>query len=368
MTKQAKMTPMNSTLLYQWNEALDKAFPSLGRWQVQTLGLFSYGVMLAHSCTLSQVAKHLLGRANASSWERRLQRWLANERLVMTALFPFWIRWALSLWGQGALLVLVDETKLSDHVAVMMVGLAYHASAIPLIWRAYDPGDYPAAGQVALLSELLAQLRAEFPAKQDALLLADRGLGTSPAWQQRLSELDWQYLLRVQRSTLVRLPNQKPQPVRRLVGYGQSWTGHVQVFKKAGWHWKWVYLVWEPGYREPWCLFSNQADVPPLLYRHRFHHEASFRDFKSDGFQWQRSRVWLPAHVERLLLVLACAMLWTLAKGTKVFYLYPLSCRQRRFSLFRLGLDYLFEAFRSAKERLELYLVPDTPLLKSVVP
>jgi hypothetical protein len=358
---------MNSILLYQWSEAIDKAFPSLGRWQVQTLAWFSYGVLLAHSCTLSRVVQQLTGQADASSGERRLQRWLANERIELATLFENWIKWVLRLWGKAPLLVLVDETKLSDHVAVMMVGLAYQSSAIPLLWRAYDPADYPQEGQVALLSRLLGQLRAVVPADQPMVLLADRGLGTSPQWQQRLSEMNWDYLLRVQRSTLVRLPDQKPQPARRLVGYGQSWTGRAQVFKKAGWQWKWVYLVWEVGYRDPWCLFSNQPDLPPLLYAHRFHHECGFRDLKSDGFQWQRSRVWLPDHVERLLLVLACAMLWTLAQGTKVSYLYPLSRRQHRFSLFRLGLDSLLAVFRSIKGYLELYLVPDTPLLKSVV-
>ena len=47
---------MNSLQLYQWTEMIDKAFPSLGRWQKLTLALFSYGVVLARNCTLSAVA------------------------------------------------------------------------------------------------------------------------------------------------------------------------------------------------------------------------------------------------------------------------------------------------------------------------
>ena len=116
------------------------------------------------------------------------------------------------------------------------------------------------------------------------------------------------------------------------------------------------------------CLFSNQSDLSSSLYDRRFYHEASFRDLKSDGFQWQRSRIWLPTHVERLLLALALATLWTLAEGTRVIYFYPLTVRQQRLSVFRHGLDYLFERFRSLQNKcLELYLAPDTPLLKSVV-
>jgi hypothetical protein len=33
----------------------------------------------------------------------------------------------------------------------------------------------------------------------------------------------------------------------------------------------------------------------------------SFRDLKSDGFQWQRSRVWNPIHADWMLLILALA-------------------------------------------------------------
>jgi hypothetical protein len=192
------------------------------------------------------------------------------------------------------------------------------------------------------------------------VLLADRGLGTSPAWQAHLEASGWPYLVRVQRSTRIRLPGHKPQPLARLVGYGQSWSGKGHIFKKAGWQFKYITLVWQPGYAEPWCLCSNRQDLPAHLYHFRAHHECSFRDLKSDGFQWQASRVWLPPHLDRLLLVLACAMLWTLAHGSIVLHLYPLSRRQLRLSLFRLGLDALFERFRAPTPfTVELYLTPD---------
>jgi hypothetical protein len=58
---------MNSPVLYQWSEMIDKAFPPLGRWQKLTLALFSYGVLHAQSCTLSKVCQHVTGRASIAT-------------------------------------------------------------------------------------------------------------------------------------------------------------------------------------------------------------------------------------------------------------------------------------------------------------
>jgi hypothetical protein len=368
VTKQTKKGMMNSELLYQWKEAIDKSFPEMGRWQKTGLGLLSYGMVLAQSSTLSQVAMHLTLGEQPNSMERRLQRWLANPLIQMEKLFEWWIKWVMSRWGNAPLLILVDETKLSNHVAVMMVSAYYQESAIPLIWRAYVPDDYPPEGQVEILTDLMNRLRQALPAGIEAVVLADRGLGTSPDWQDALTKLGWDYLLRVQGTTLIRLKGSKDQPLRRLTGYGQQWFGRGQVFKKAGWRWLTVFVIWQVGYDEPWCLVSNRRDCSPDLYAWRFSHEASFRDLKSDGFDWHQSRVWLPSHVERLVLGLALAAFWTLATGTLVVHLHSLTKRQQRNSVFRVGLDELFKRLRWVRFKcLELYLVPDTPCLKTVV-
>ena len=91
---------MNSPLLYQWEQKISKVFPQLGRWQVWTLAFFSYGVILAESCRLNRVARALTGRAEASSLERRLQRWLANDHIALAGLFASWMGWVISLWGK----------------------------------------------------------------------------------------------------------------------------------------------------------------------------------------------------------------------------------------------------------------------------
>ncbi len=91
---------MSSPLLYQWEQKISQIFPQLGQWQAWTLAFFSYGVILAESCRLNSIARALTGRAEASSLERRLQRWLANDHIVLSGLVaqkPYenscWVEW-----------------------------------------------------------------------------------------------------------------------------------------------------------------------------------------------------------------------------------------------------------------------------------
>lgn len=144
----------------------------------------------------------------------------------------------------------------------MIVGLAYRASAIPLIWRAYDPHDYPEEGQVALLNRLLDRLHALIPSDQAILLLADRGLGTSPTWQAHLTETGWPYLLRVQRSTRIRLPGHKPNPCGDWWGTGKPGRGMARCSRKLGGNGNGCTWCGNRGRRNPGVCSATNATCP----------------------------------------------------------------------------------------------------------
>ncbi len=98
----------------------------------------------------------------------------------------------------------------------------------------------------------------------------------------------------------------------------QRWRGAVWAFKKAGWLECWAIGVWEARYREPWLLLTNWPQAQSEQYGWRMWEELAFRDFKSGGWQWQKSRVTDPAHANRLWLVLALAYAWVVSLGSQV--------------------------------------------------
>ncbi len=361
---------------YHWNRAVATAFAPFSKPQARLLALFGAGVALARSCTLARVGQALWWAGKADSVERRLQRFLANPRVDWQAGCQCLAQWVLGhvLCPRRLAVLLVDETSLGAHLKVMAVSLAYHGRAIPLAWWCYHQEHHP-LGQVKLIDTLLGWVAPAIPATWQVLVQADRGLGASPALLERIEKRGWFYLVRVQRTLHLLHQGREISFGRTLTRRGQEWSGPVQAFKSAGWLPCWALACWGKGHREPWLLLTNYPPAQAPWYGWRMWEELAFRDFKSTGWQWHKSRVWEPAHANRLWLVLALAYAWTLSLGTQGACLEAvrpelMRGKTRRLSLFALGLRLLSRArelFRKILDAFDLLFISHEPLYEKTV-
>lgn len=345
--------------VYNWQSRIREMLRDLGYWQSLVLAMYSLGMVLARQNAPSKVSEKLGVMGKADTVQRRLERFIDNARVDWQGCCVAWSGWVLQHYSGGRVILLVDETKLGEHLSLMMVGLAYRQCCVPLAWWAYAPDAWPLA-QVALISRLLSWVKAALPAGVVPLVEADRGIGTSPDLVRAVEGLGWQYLFRVQKSVVLRHAGRE-RALKHLVNApGQSWSGTGQVFKKAGWLDTTVLVVWAVGYSDYWCLITNDPTAHTRQYAIRYWQEAGFRDLKSDGWQWHTSRIWLPDHANRLVLVMALATAWMLTLGALAFDDPDLKAHLTKgqlqtYSLFRLGLR-CFEALldHSAPTRLPL--------------
>lgn len=334
---------MSQDELYQWTRQIKSVFQELGVWQAIGLAMYSYGVVVTRGSAPSRVAEKLSGVGKADSVQRRLERWLANERIDWQACCRVWAGWVLRCWSGEQLYLLVDETKLGQHLSAMVVGLAYRGCCIPLAFWCYAPDAWP-DGQVALIGRLLSWVAGSVPDGCTPIVQADRGIGTSPDLMRTVEQMGWFYLFRVQNNTRWRSADGTEHRLSNLLpAPGALWRGTGQAFKKAGWLKTTVHVIWGRAYRQPWCLVTNCPTIDGWAYAKRYWQEASFRDLKSDGWQWQSSRCFTPAHANRLLLVLTLAYAYVLTLGTFAFddpTLRRLVTKGKRqtYSIFRLGL------------------------------
>jgi hypothetical protein len=336
---------MNLAELYQWNGEIRGIFRELGVWQALGLALYSYGVVLARECAPSKVAEHLGKVGKIKSVERRLERWLSNERLDWRRCCVAWSGFVLRRYVGEQVILLVDETKLGQHLSVMVVGLAYRGCCIPLAFWCYPPTQWPME-QVRLIEELLCWTAESIPDTCKPILEADRGIGTSPDLLRVIDALGWFYLLRVQGQTRFQAADGTTSALKDLVNPGGHFTAQGKVFKKAGWLQEIVHVIWDLPYQQAWCLVTNCPHISGRLYARRTWQEASFRDLKSDGWQWQTSRIFTPHHANSLLLVLAVAYAFVLSLGALVFDEPSLAAQllDKDCSIFRNGLR-LWQSF-----------------------
>lgn len=337
---------MSLEQVYQWCERLRDQFPNLGYWQALNLAVYSLGVVLARHSAPSRVAEKCGVVGKPDSVQRRLERFLDNGAVGWGTCCRYWVRWVLSRYGGERVILLVDETKLGQHLSILVVGLAYRRCCIPLAFWCYRPEARPDR-VVNVIDELLCWVMESLPDGVIPLVQADREMGTSPDMVRSVCALGWHFLFRVQGQTKIRVNGQE-RSLRHLVNApGQHWTATGQVFKKAGWLPATVHVLWAVGYRDPWCLITNSPQTDQgWLYAQRYWQEAGFRDLKSDGWQWHTSRIWSPDHANRLMLVMALATAWTLTLGSFVFddadlKAYFTKGRQPTYSLFRLGLRFV---------------------------
>jgi hypothetical protein len=324
----------------------EQLLPDLHAAQAKALADLSFAAAVAGDCQAARLASYTPTAATPASSRRRVERLLANDRLPPRRVQQQLSRAVLAPWAGRTILLVLDETPKANDLRALTVRVAYAKRALPLASVVYRP-DAPPQPQPRLVRSLLRQVHAAVPPDASVVLLADRGLAW-PTVVDWCTTHGWHYLLRLQSQTRVRRPDRPECSVRDLAPRpGCQWFGPADVFKKAGWRGANVVATWRPGVKEPWLLLTDQrASLRHCrVYGKRTWAEESFRDDKSSGFHWQRSRVHDPQHAGRLLLVLALAMLLAASVGTDVIKsgqrrrLDP--HRHRRLSLIQLGLRWL---------------------------
>jgi hypothetical protein len=360
---------MNYRLLYQWEQALAQHLPILNSWQQANVALFSYGIIRAESCQQGKVARQVSCAERVESTIRRWRRFLANRAFPLEAFFAAWSRWVVEALNPQQVTLLVDETKIHQRIGIMLVGVAWQGRCLPLAWRTYRANraaDYPSEGQAAMIEGLLPSVQVGFPAGIEVLVLADRGIGTSPDLCRRVAGLGWHYLFRVTCQTKI-ITDAGDLTIAQQVQAGEIWASRGTVFKKRGQIPAHGRALWSDGYDEPWALVTNDERLTGPEYARRNWQEQSFGDLKSGGWQWGESRLRHPDHVARLLVLLTLAYAWMVALGSQAVArdcAQPLLRRadgsfRRQWSWFKEGLRFFAEWVQRQTICLGLVFIPD---------
>ena len=256
----------------------------------------------------------------AQSTQRRFSRWMHNPRIHPTYLYGPLIAWALSQWRDETIYLVFDPTMLWNRFCVMRLSVVYRGRAIPVIWRVLEHGS--SSVKFLVYQDLLEKAARLMPSGKKVVFLADRGFGDYRLMTYLRQTLHWEYRIRLKTKCLFLTSKQGWKQFKHFhLKPGEARLIHqVRLFKGHPVDGVHLVLAKEAASGELWFIVSSEITTLQTLreYGLRFDIEENFLDDKSNGFNWEQSRLRDPLALSRLCLVLAVATLYLTLQGTAI--------------------------------------------------
>jgi hypothetical protein len=314
--------------LYHWNDIVGKRFPQMSKPMAACLALWSLGMIVARSCSLTAVAWAWVPILNEKFYtlrerlrdfyrEASAKAGCKRSELDLNTCWAPWLSWVVDGWHGKQLALALDATTLGQRFTVLAVSVLYRGCAVPVAWKilkSTEPHAWEPEWKI-----LLSHFRQHVPADWTVIVLADRGLYAKWLFEA-ITALHWHPLLRVKNQGKFRPEGwyhwvNTPDLVAHV---GKRWQGRGTAFKTASAQLDCTLLAcWDEGYADPWLVLT---DLPPeagevCWYGLRAWIEQGFKRIKRGGWQWQYTRMGDPARAERLWLAVAVATWWLLSVG-----------------------------------------------------
>lgn len=307
-------------------------------------------IALLQVCTVSyaQLALALNANVKISSNVKRLQRFFKEFSFSHRAYREF-------VWKQFAsekTVLAIDRTDWkfgSHHINVLMIGIAYRGTAIPLVWKLLGKaGNASQRERIALMRGLLWFLSNEQKADIQAMT-ADREF-IGHCWLSYLVDQDIDFVIRIRKDALVHKGERATHAHRIFT------TKNLRVLRKP----RKVFGLslymsgQQPGGdplsgNEYLILISTLKGKQIVgLYQQRWQIELLFGCLKSRGFCFEDTHQRIDERIKIMVFVLALALCWAVKTGEWLLeqgYSIPIKKLEKRqeklYSLFRIGLDKL---------------------------
>jgi len=325
---------------------------SIDGWIVKTLAMMITGMLLGPHVQLFAIAMCIPITAKLPSLTRRLERFVADERIEVGTLFESFVIAMIACLGNETAYLVIDCTQAGPKCRTLFIGLCYHHTVLPLVWKTHRGSKGHLKGQQHC--ELLEQLYPQFRFHRRVIVLGDAEFSNEPVMTW-LHAHHWNFVLRFQSNYLIQTaPDSLWQSAQALYQAAHLTPGQVQ-------HWEQVSFTeahqtagltmtvqWGEREKEPVCLISDlpACEQPHLLYDRRYWVETLFGNCKSRGFQLARTEMEQPEHIDRLVLAITIATCLTLGLGTHLIVTQQADqvdrADRRDLSLFQLGWRWLY--------------------------
>jgi len=292
---------------------LKQRLPGQRKTQREKLALLVATMLDVRSANLMDLAAGLPLAADRTDMRYQwITRLLGNSLVISDAVMEPFAREVLdqaTAMGEAIVLIL-DQSKVSERHQVLMLALRFGERALPLAWRVEaTQGAIGFEVQKALLEAVVSWI----PLGAAVPLMGDRFYGTADliGWCQ---ERNWGYRLRLKGNLKV-FDSTDVTTTAACAKERIFYLEDVELTaKRARTH---IGIIYDPGHPEPWIIAMSERPgyLRTLEYRQRWGIEPMFSDFKSRGFGVEDSQIRYADRLDRLLLVMSLALYWAVSTG-----------------------------------------------------
>ena len=271
-------------------------------------------LLTSQSVNLSAWASSASDLAKAGSRVRRYSRWLASSSINPHEWYDPIFRHAMREWTKMPIFLAFDTSMLYDRFCCVRISMIYMNRAIPVTWRVLEHDS--SSVKYEKYADLFDRVVSLLPKDVEIIFMADRGF-VCRELMRRLQQLKWTWRIRVKGNQKLRTQNgfitlkTLPLSIGKALLYSQNMNfgkGLERISLSA---------CWVRGSQEPWYVLSGDAASTEIFveYSRRFGIEEGFRDEKSGGCDLEEGRIHDAKKLERLLLVIATALLIAVSEG-----------------------------------------------------
>jgi hypothetical protein len=343
---------------------LKKMLPTQPQGHVVTLAMMVAGIVCGKKAQLGPMSNQVPYGNKDGSLERRMRRWVSNERVEAEVYFLSFARGLLVGLAHRPLVLVMDGSSVGRGCMALMVGVVYQRRVLPLAWLVYKgkKGHAPASRHL----EVLELVKSLLPAESTVILLGDGEYDNPEMLTWVSTQTTWIFASRTASNTLVNttldewfaLDSWNLQRGDLRVAAAARFTQRKAVgpYLVLGW--------WDKEYDEPLYLVTNlpSAEEAIYWYQKRYRIETFFSDQKSRGFHIHKSHLSDPARLARLLIAACLAYLWIIYLGVTAIRQCQTDLIDRSdrsdLSLFQMGLRWLTHLLKWGKPLPIAFRVP----------
>lgn len=320
------------------------------KWQLKNLALMCQSLAFSRDSHLATVALGMPLRGKRSGLVQRVSRFLQNPNVEPSRSYRAVRGAVLANWQQREINLVMDRTDIEDRWSILSVGVAYQKRMLPLAWLVLPFGGTSAEHQLSLLRQVKPHLPS---VEQTRIHFFGDSEFRSVELQQEMQDYQWHWQVGLKGDTLFRFANDQPWRALTTLSLqpGQRrYVQHIILTKKHSFAPVNLIAAWSANQDHPkfWALDQAANKEAWRRGRKRFWIEPTFRDWKSYGFDLERTQLDDPQRLDRLILAVSLTTLWLIhigdwltQHGHRSFLEAP---HKRDFSLFRLGRDHLQRA------------------------